>query len=79
MEDDSTARVTLVYAGPASRRRHYAQNLVYEATKLALDAGYLPLLYTDANYPASNACYQKNGYEPQGELCTIGAPAADAG
>ena len=41
-------------------------------TKLALDAGYVPMLYTDADYVASNACYEKIGYVLQGKLCTIG-------
>ena len=66
------AAINLVFTHPAFRRKHYAENLVYQVTKLALDAGYLPMLYTDAEYIASNACYEKIGYIPQGKLCTIG-------
>lgn len=67
-----TASLGLVYTRPAFRRKHYVQNLVYEATKLAKEAGYVPMLYTDADYIASNACYEKIGYRLRGKLCTIG-------
>lgn len=66
------ASINLVFTRPEFRRKHYAQNLVYQVTKLALDAGYVPMLYTDADYAASNACYEKIGYVLQGKLCTIG-------
>ena len=46
--------------------------MVYEVTKLVKEAGYIPMLYTDADYPASNACYEKIGYILRGKLCTIG-------
>ena len=36
------------------------------------EAGYVPMLYTDADYVASNACYKKIGYVLRGKLCTIG-------
>ena len=57
--------------GREQREFHYAQNLVYELTKRAGEAGFLPVLYTNANYPASNACYQKIGYRLRGRLCTV--------
>lgn len=53
-------------------KKHYAGNLVYQVTKMIIDAGCLPMLYTDGDYAASNACYEKIGYVPQGRLCTIG-------
>ena len=56
---------------PEFRRRHYAQNMVYALTKLLMEQGFTPMLYTDADYAASNACYQKVGYVRQGGLCTI--------
>lgn len=67
------ASLGLVYTRPEYRRHHYAENLVYEVTKIAQDKGYLPMLYTDADYAASNACYEKIGYILRGKLCTIGA------
>ena len=56
---------------PEYRRRHYAQNMVYALTKLLMEQGFTPMLYTDADYAASNACYQKVGYVRRGGLCTI--------
>ena len=66
------ASINLVFTRPEFRRKHYAENLVYQVTKLAMDAGYVPMLYTDADYTASNACYEKIGYVLRGKLCTIG-------
>ncbi|MDE6441842.1 MAG: GNAT family N-acetyltransferase [Clostridia bacterium] len=68
----NTASISLVFTRPEFRRKHYAENLVYQVTKIVMDAGYVPMLYTDADYTASNACYNKIGYVLQGKLCTIG-------
>ena len=65
------ASINLVYTKEKYRRKQYAANLVYEVTKIALDNGYIPMLYTDADYKASNACYEKIGYDLKGKLCTI--------
>lgn len=70
--DGNMASINLVFTRPEFRRKHYAQNLVYQVIKLAIDAGYVPMLYTDADYTASNACYEKIGYVLRGKLCTIG-------
>lgn len=70
--DGNMASINLVFTRPEFRRKHYAENLVYQVTKLAMNAGYAPMLYTDANYVASNACYEKIGYVLRGKLCTIG-------
>ncbi|MBR6273818.1 MAG: GNAT family N-acetyltransferase [Lachnospiraceae bacterium] len=66
------ASINLVYTRHESRRKHYAENIVYQVTKLAMDAGYVPMLYTNADYVASNACYEKVGYVLRGKLCTVG-------
>ena len=66
------AGVGLVYTRKEYRRKHYAENLVYHVTQMAKDAGYMPMLYTDADYAASNACYEKIGYVLKGKLCTVG-------
>ena len=60
-----------VYTRPEYRRKHYAQHLVYRVTELVRSMGYMPMLYTDADYPASNACYEKIGYILRGRLCTV--------
>ena len=65
--------IGFVYTRPEYRRRHYAQNMVYQTAKKLSDMGYMPMLYTDENYPASNACYQKIGFTLRGRICTIGA------
>ena len=69
---DFLAGVGLVYTRKEYRRKHYAENLVYQVTQMAQSAGYMPMLYTDADYAASNACYEKIGYVLKGKLCTIG-------
>lgn len=66
------ASVNLVFTRPEFRRKHYAENMVYQVTKLAKDEGYVPTLYTNADYIASNACYGKIGYVLRRKLCTIG-------
>ena len=67
-----TASVHLVFTRPEYRRNHYAENLVYQVTAKATEAGYTPILYTNADYEASNACYRKIGYVLRGKLCAIG-------
>ena len=66
------ASIGLVYTLKEYRRKHYAEHLVYDVTKIVQDLGYLPMLYTDADYVASNKCYEKIGYILRGKLCTIG-------
>lgn len=72
-ENNGLASLGSVYTLPAHRRRHYAQHLVYQVTSLVRDKGLMPMLYTDADYPASNACYEKVGYILRGKLCTVRA------
>lgn len=71
-EDDGLGKVGLVFCRSEERRKGYAQTLVYQVTKIIQEQGLLPVLYTDADYEASNRCYQKIGYEQKGQLCTIG-------
>ncbi|MBP3206306.1 MAG: GNAT family N-acetyltransferase [Lachnospiraceae bacterium] len=68
---EGMASINLVFTRFEYRRKHYAENLVYQVTMLAKEAGYVPMLYTDADYVASNACYEKIGYVLRGKLCTI--------
>ena len=69
---NNMASLGLVFTLPDYRRKHYAENLVYRVTREAALQGYLPMLYTDADYVASNACYTKIGYILRGKLCSIG-------
>lgn len=66
------ASINLVLTLRDYRRKHYAENLVYQVSMEARKSGYIPMLYTDAEYEPSNACYEKIGYVLQGKLCTIG-------
>ena len=64
-------KIAGVYTLPEHRRRGYAMNLVHRVTARELEKGLTPILYTDADYGASNACYQKLGYAQIGSLCTV--------
>lgn len=65
------SRLTLVYTLPEHRRRGYAANLVHGVTQTILADGLTPILYADADYVASNACYRKLGFDEVGRLCTV--------
>ena len=67
---DRYGSIAGVYTLPEYRRRGYAMNLVHGVTARLLERGLTPILYTDADYGASNACYQKIGYRQVGSLCT---------
>ena len=69
--DGELAAIANVFTRPAFRRRHYAENLVYQVTALAKGEGFVPMLYADADYEASNGCYKKIGYVLRGKLCTV--------
>ncbi len=62
------AKITSVYTPKEDRRKAYATNLIHDMSKLLLDMGLTPLLYTDYNYPASNTAYINAGYEDTGVL-----------
>ncbi|MBO5312719.1 MAG: GNAT family N-acetyltransferase [Clostridia bacterium] len=68
---ENYSSVGSVYTPPQYRRKGYAYAIVREVTKKILARKRIPVLYTDADYAASNSCYTKIGYELKGELCTI--------
>ena len=70
---DNVASIHGVFTFPDERRRHYAQSMVYQVTQKVSEMGYMPMLYTDADYRASNSCYEKIGYILRGKLCTVSA------
>ncbi|MCI8349845.1 MAG: GNAT family N-acetyltransferase [Oscillospiraceae bacterium] len=67
-----SGRVGPVYTVPAFRRQGYAARMVYEVTEKLMEMGLTPHLYTDADYTASNRCYQMLGYVQRGSLCKVG-------
>lgn len=66
------SKIATVYTLPQHRRKGYAMNLVHAVSATMIKDGFTPILYTDANYAASNACYQKIGYKQVGALCCAG-------
>lgn len=65
---DNQAKISHVYTPKEERRKGYAANLIYLITNDILSKGYVPLLYTDYNYIASNKAYKNAGYEDKGIL-----------
>ena len=65
---DGTGKSGLIYTPDEERGKGYAAKLVYELTKKIIGAGYIPVLYTDQNYPNSNKAYANVGYVNQGTL-----------
>lgn len=70
-DQEGYGKITSVYTLPEYRRKGYAINLVHGVTKTILQDGLIPILYTNADYAASNACYQKIGYTLVGQLTSI--------
>ena len=62
------ARINHVYTPVDERCKGYAKNLIYVLTNKAIEDGFIPVLYTDFNYPASNRAYMSVGYEDVGVL-----------
>lgn len=65
---DGTAKVGLVYTPDEERGKGYAAKIVHDITAILLENGYIPVLYTDQNYPNSNKAYFNAGYENGGTL-----------
>lgn len=65
---DHTAKISHVFTPKEERRKGYCQNLIYELTKILLEEGYEPMLYTDYHYIPSNHAYKKVGYRENGIL-----------
>lgn len=63
INDNWTGKVWLVYTPDEERWKWYAAKLVHELTKMLLDGWYIPILYTDQNYPNSNKAYANAGYQ----------------
>lgn len=71
-EDEHYVKITQVYTVPEFCRRNYAGRMVYEICREVVANGQMPMLYADADYYASNRCYQNIGFELKGRLVTIG-------
>lgn len=69
--DGKRTGLALVYTPPEKRRQGYAASLVHDVTQAILAQHRLPVIYTDADYPPSNACYAQIGYMRCGSLVTV--------
>ena len=72
-EDENYVKLTHAYTLPECRRKNYAGRMIYEICLKIVENGQVPMLYADADYFASNRCYQNIGFELKGKLVTIGA------
>lgn len=68
---DDIASINCVYTSPSYRKLGYGAMIVYLVTRLVISEGYLPVLYADGGYIASNKCYQGIGYIQSGEIITF--------
>ncbi len=57
-------RIGAVYTKKEARGKHYAGMLVHFLTQAVLKSGKIPMLFTNADYPPSNKCYRRLGYQP---------------
>lgn len=71
-EDENYVKLTHAYTFPEYRRKNYAGRMIYEICLKIVENGQIPMLYADADYAASNRCYQNIGFELKGRLVTIG-------
>ena len=72
-ETEASVRDTFRSLIYSAWEKHQAQVSV-RSLRLPLDTAanlYYEMLYTDADYAASNACYEKIGYILRGKLCTV--------
>ena len=65
---DGTAKLGLAYTPVEERGKGYAAKIVHDITGILLNKGFIPVLYTDQNYPNSNKAYYNAGYENGGTL-----------
>lgn len=67
-QTEKTARINTVVTDRVKRGHGYAGMLVASLCRELLAHGATPMLYADADYPASNRAYQKIGFEKAGEV-----------
>ncbi len=63
--------IAYVYTKPEFRNNGLASALTAHISKIILEKGKLPILYTDLSNPASNKAYTSIGFEEQGEVVEI--------
>ena len=63
--------ISWVYTAPEARCRGYAAALVAHISRLILESGKTPFLYTDLANPCSNRAYANVGFIPSGRVDEI--------
>ncbi len=66
------AKLGPVYTPPEERNKGYAAALTAVVSQQVLDEGLLPILFADADYPASNKAYRNVGYVSAGDVEEVG-------
>lgn len=64
---ENVSRIGPVYTPPPHRKRGYAAACTGAVTRLLMDEGQQPILYTQLANPTSNAVYRRLGYQPVAE------------
>ena len=62
-ENEGIAKISYVYTPKNQRNKGYCKSLIHELTKLLMDKGIEPMLYTEYNNISANRAYQSLGYE----------------
>ena len=62
-ENEGIAKISYVYTPKNQRNKGYCKSLIHELTKILMDKGIEPMLYTEYNNISANRAYQSLGYE----------------
>ena len=75
-ETKDYGRIGLVYSPKEVRGNRYAGMLVRHLTAEVLKKGKKAMLFTNAEYPSSNTCYKRIGYQPLTTVFCYGVKTA---
>jgi len=70
-DDDTIGRIDIVFTDRNKRCQGFAGMLVFTLSKMLIESGRMPMLYTDSEYIASNKCYQNVGFVVQDQLIGV--------
>ena len=70
-EDDEVGRIYTVFTNRDKRCQGFAGMLIYHLSKIIIDNGKIPMLYTDIESLAANKAYQNVGFMVQDQLIEV--------
>jgi len=70
-DDDKIGRIDIVFTNRDKRRQGFAGILIYHLSKIIIDSGKIPMLYTDSESLAANKAYQNVGFIVQEQLIGV--------